>query len=366
MNLLEICLSPDIGGLELFMFRTAKNLEENFNITNVVLENSNLSSYFKKEKLKYIPIPKASKFLPLLSAKKLAKIIEEKKIDIIHMHWGKDLALCALAKKMSKIKPCLFYTRNMKVTRYKNDFYHKFLYQEVDYYLPTTKQLAKELKKYISIIKNEQIKQIYMGSESPIFLEPYRKETLKKDFAGDSFLIGLFSRIEKFKGQDLLIKASNKLIQEGLDIKILIIGKNMDDKYLDELKSYVKKHKLKEKVLFMNFAKDINSLMQICDLIVLTSKEETFGLVLIEAMDLLVPVIASNKGGVLEIIEDEKSGLLFESQNIKSLEDKIRKMYEDEKLRARLSKNAKERVNELFNSQKQFDKLKDIFLEVSI
>jgi len=87
--------------------------------------------------------------LPLVSAFKLAKIIDENKIDIIHMHWGKDLALAALAKFLSNRKPKLVYTRQMMITRYKNDFYHRFLYSQLDLMLTITQQLEDLCKKFI-------------------------------------------------------------------------------------------------------------------------------------------------------------------------------------------------------------------------
>ncbi len=101
--------------------------------------------------------------------------------------------------------------------------------------------------------------------------------------------------------------------------------------------------------------------MQACDVVLMTSKNETFGLVTIEAMRNGTAVIASNSGGVLEIIDDEKTGLLFENQNYEDLALKIEKLYKDDILRKKLACIGQKKAEEEFDNEKQFKKLNTLF-----
>lgn len=74
-------------------------------------------------------------------------------------------------------------------------------------------------------------------------------------------------------------------------------------------------------------------------------------------------VIGSNSGGVLEIIDNEETGLLFESGNYEDLALKIEKLYKDETLRKELAK-AGQKAEELFDNKKQFDKLSEFFSQL--
>ena len=86
---------------------------------------------------------------------------------------------------------------------------------------------------------------------------------------------------------------------------------------------------------------------------------ETFGLVLIEAMQVGTPVIGSNSGGVVEIIDDEKTGLLFESQNAESLAEAILKVVENQELLERVSEAGQVKCQEKFSNELQIRKLKN-------
>ncbi|MBT8118490.1 MAG: glycosyltransferase family 4 protein, partial [Gammaproteobacteria bacterium] len=105
-------------------------------------------------------------------------------------------------------------------------------------------------------------------------------------------------------------------------------------------------------------------LMQICDCICLTTYEETFGLVLPEAMRAGVAVIGSDKGGVPEIIAHQKTGLLFESENAESLYQQIAQLYDDPAMKQRLASEGRKKADSTFDNDLHFDKLENILSDV--
>lgn len=357
-NLLELCLSPDLGGLELYMVRSAKALTDDFRVLSVINTDTKLEQYYEDSQYEYMKIPRKRSF-SFSTARKLSKIIDENDIDVVHMHWTKDLPIAVMAKVISKKKPKLVQTRNMTMTRFKDDFYHRFLYKHMDMILPVTFQVADQINRFIPESIRPKVEVLYMGSDKPEILSDDALNIYKKEIgiAEDEFVIGMVGRIEETKGQYLLIEAVEKLKNEGMKVKSIIVGHAMEDIYLEKLKHMVFDKGLDEEITFYGFTKNPHQFMQACDVIVLATECETFGLVVIEAMQLCTPVIATNECGPLEIIEDGKSGLLFEKNNSKDLAMKISLLYNDREKCLSMGIEAQKKVQKSFSNASQFEKL---------
>ncbi len=360
-NILELCLSPDLGGLELYMVRASHFLDEKSKVISVINEVGKLEQYYKNTPYKYEKIKRHPSFLSFFSAKKLARIIDENGIDIVHLHWTKDILVAVLAKILSNKKPKLVQTRNMTMTRFKNDFYHKWLYKNMEMILAVTYQVKEQLEKFIPSDIQPKIKMLYMGAETPTIIDENEKKKLRTQYGlNNNFTVGIVGRIEEGKGQYLVIDAIKKLLHEGLNLQALIVGHAMDEKYLESLKSELKKENIENKIIFTGFTRESQKLMQILDCLVLATNRETFGLVLIEAMKSGVTVIGTNNGGPLEIIDDNETGLLFEKQDSDDLMQKIKLLIENEEFKNQLAKNGHEKALKLFDSNLQFEKLYNI------
>ncbi len=367
MNILSLCLSKDLGGLELYAFRSALSYAEKHRLIFVTSPNSKLSERLKTHSIDIRYLQPTMRALPLASAFKLAKIIDDDNIDIIHMHWGKDLALAALAKFLSKKKPKLVYTRQMMITRYKNDFYHRFLYSQLNLMLTITQQLEGLCKKFIPG-NNVHIRTLYYGVDKPEqILNKDEIATLRKEksFADDDFIVSLFGRLEQGKGQHLLIKAIAKARENNKEIKALIVGHEMTTGYRHTLSQLAEEHNITDNIIFNDFVDNPQQLMQISDCLCLTTSEETFGLVLPEAMRCGIAVIGSNKGGVPEIIEHRVSGLLFESGDANDLCQQICYLFDNRKEKEKLANQGKQKADRQFDSDDHFKKLDEILLNLN-
>lgn len=366
MNILQLCLSSGLGGLELYVYRASDALQDNHKVTAVLQPGSKLDDYYREHSsMKRLHLKRRSGPLPIINARKLARIIDENQIDLVHMHWGKDFALAALAKAFSKRKPKLVYTRQMMVTRYKNDFYHRFLYSQLDLLLTITRQLEQLYKKYIPGT-GLRIKTLYYGVKPPgDILDHDEIVRIRKDkgFDEDDFIIGLFGRLEDGKGQHLLIKALSMAQQNNRPVRALIVGHEMDEGYRQVLIELAETLGVGDSITFNDFVVKPQELMQICDCICLTTYEETFGLVLPEAMRAGIAVIGSDKGGVPEIIDHQKTGLLFESMNEMSLYLQIIYLYDNPAIKQQLATEGKMKADSKFDNDVHFNKLETILSE---
>lgn len=360
---MELCLSSDLGGLELYVFRSSLNLAEKDNVHAVICREGKLAERFKKSNISISYLTKGFKLIPLFSAIKLARIIDKNDIDTIHMHWGRDLSLAAFAKFFSRKKPRLVYTRQMQITRSKDDFYHRFIYKQVDVFIVITKLLEKLARLYLSEKDKEKVTMLYYGvskSDRLLDLNEIIKLRSQVGLSESDFIVALFGRIEEFKGQHLVVEAINRLKQQGEDVKALIIGHAMDHQYLSGLKHTVTEQGLEKNVIFKDFVENPQQWMQACDAVVLATKEETFGLVLAEAMMVGVAVIGTNSGGVPEIIEHNKTGLLFDYGDVASLSNSILEYKNNDKLRNQYIVSAKEKAEKLFDLEQHFLLLRKI------
>ena len=356
-NILEFCLSPDLGGLELFMVNCYEDFKEKTNCKVIVAEGKKLDGHIEDESKIHL---KRNKFFPIVPALKLAKIIDEHEIDMIHFHWTKDIATVVLGKILSKRKPQVMQTRNMTMTRFKDDVYHKWLYKNVDVMHAVTYQVKEQLEKFIPKEVRPKVEMVYMGTEGESVSKEKKQELNEKYGLAESFVVGIVGRIEEGKGQYLVLEALAKL--KELDIKALIVGHTMDEQYLLELHQKVSDLGIEDKVVFTGFTREVNAHMGLCDAMVLATKQETFGLVVIEAMINEVTVVATNKGGHLEIIDDGVDGMLFE-RNSESLAEKLELLYEDRALNSKLLEAGQKKAEEMFDSKKQLNKLYGVINE---
>lgn len=351
----ELCLSPDLGGLELYMMRASHYLGDQ--CISVINENGKLRSYYENTLYRYITLKRRNVLLSWLGAIELARIIDNEAIDIVHLHWTKDLPLAIMAKLFSNRKPKVVQSRHMRMTRFKDDFYHRFLYRNLDMILAVTQQVKIQIEKFIPVDIRPKTEVIYIGSEQPIIVSAEEKKNRREQLQLDnSFTVGIVGRIEEPKGQHIVLKAVQNLVIEGIDAKALVIGAAMDESYLLKLQDQY--HDI---AIFTGFTREAQTLMQLCDVIVLATENETFGLVLIEAMMCGVCVVASDSGGPLEIIDDGENGLLFQTFNSSDLADKLTLLQKNYLLKERYALAGKQKAQEKFESKKQFQLLLQSF-----
>jgi len=366
-NVATVCLSDGFGGLELYALNTFRKLIKLNNRSILILrKNTFLEKKANEMGLPYIGVTKVSRYLPFYSAFKLFLILKRFRIDILHVHWSKDVALAVFTKLFARKSIRLVYTRQMEILGDKHDSYHRFVYENIDLFLTITERLARQASRNLPISKYK-IHTLYYGT--PTYIPSASKYQISDryglDINEEDFLIGMIGRIEHAKGQHLLIEAVAILHQSNIPARALIVGNAQNRQYLDELKKSVDARGLNAHVSFLDFVSNPKDIMNICDVVVLATYEETFGLVLIEAMSAGTAVIGSNSGGVPEIISDGETGLLFEPGNSQDLADSLIKLYKNPTLRQELASNGRKLAENKFDESKHYEKLFGLLQELA-
>jgi L-malate glycosyltransferase len=358
MHIVELCLSPDLGGLELYAWRSAQAIAAaGDRVTPWINPDGKLRDTFAATGLACHYLRPHWRKLPLLAARHLAAWMDREAVDTLHLHWGKDLPLAALAKALSQRKPRLVYTRQMMITRPKRDPYHNFLYDRLDCLITITEQLNQRSRQMLRAADSAKIVTLYYGVAAPAAaMSDEERQQLRQEWQipPAAIVVGLFGRLEPSKGQHLLIDALAALRSQGITPHSLIVGHEMKSGYREQLRQQATAHAIGDQIHFAGFTQTAQRWMQACDIILLASAEETFGLVLAEAMRAGVAVIGSDRGGVPEIIRHNETGLLFTSGEVASLADQLRRLISDSALRQRLAAAGKADADLRFNDQRHF------------
>jgi glycosyltransferase involved in cell wall biosynthesis len=136
-------------------------------------------------------------------------------------------------------------------------------------------------------------------------------------------LFGVFGRLQRWKGQDVFVEAAAEVGRRFPQARFAIVGGSvfgLEPEFLAGLERRVAELGLSRRLIFTGFRKDVPRLMAACDVVCHTTREaEPFGMVLIEAMMLGRPVIATRGGGPSEIISSESEGVLVQPDDPQAL-----------------------------------------------
>jgi len=175
-------------------------------------------------------------------------------------------------------------------------------------------------------------------------------------------IVGCIGRLEDWKGQQVLIKAVPRIIEEFPDIKFQFIGSGSNK---NNLIKQVEELNIQEYVEFLGSVSNINEIIEKFTIAVHTSiQPEPFGRVIIEAMALGKPVIATNIGGPKEIITDGIDGFLIEPNNTEILSQKIIDLLHDKDKCDIIGAEARKKIINNFNAKSITKKIEKIYNDV--
>ena len=180
-------------------------------------------------------------------------------------------------------------------------------------------------------------------NDKVVFIPNCLDDSIRKVSKLESKNIISVGRLAKEKGFDDLLKLYKRISNKYPDWKLNIVGDGTEKTKLLELTEELK---LTNKVIFHGYQNKeyINNLLNDSSIFVLTSHTESFGLVVIEAMACGIPCVSyTSAQGVNEIIDNEENGFLIKNRNQDEMVEKISLLIEDEKLRKKMGKNAKEK-----------------------
>lgn len=202
--------------------------------------------------------------------------------------------------------------------------------------------------KYMHSWYERNIKKIGPNRASIIYPGVAISDTKPQVTKNQVITIGTLSRLHPVKGVDMLLKACRKLLSLNYDLRLLIGG---DGKERSELERLAKDLQISDRCCFCGEISDIKSFLEKLDIFVAPSRQEAFGINVCEAMERGLPVVCTAVGGLPELIEHEKNGLLFAPENESELAAMLAQLIDRPILSRQLGASAKGRVAKQFNRQ---------------
>lgn len=282
-------------------------------------------------------------FYDFIAIRNIAKYLKQIDADAVFAHSGRSAALTAKALKKIKNKKIFFVAVNhsMNVKRSIG----------ADLILSVNKEIF-----YKTIeLGQDQDKSFVMYNATDLSDAPQAPRQINLCEKSE-IILGVIGRFDPIKSFEFAIKAMKKLQEtsqeEGSNKRFIlkIAGAGPQE---DFLRNLTKELGLENKVQFLSWVKDKKEFFDSIDIFCLTSKRETFGLVLLEAMKFCKPIISTNADGPKEILRNEVDGLMVNLDPIESVDERIAKaalrLINEPELANKLAQNSFNKVKEKFS-----------------
>jgi len=282
---------------------------------------------------------------------KLKSFCIENKIDIIHTHHRYPELLSTIVAKRLNIKTIT--TVHSLVKGY------KYLSFKSDKIIAVSNAVKKTLLDYFNTPANK-ICTLYNCLMPLKETDDNQIKKLAKELnlRENDFVILFLGRINIIKGIDVLIEAFMKICKEYSNAKLLLLG-SISDKTLSEINNNII-----ENIFVLSEQSQVSSHYKISNLVILPSRVESLGYIMLEAGYVNKPFIGSRTGGIEEFIEDGVNGFLFEPGNADDLADKIRYVINNPEKAKSAAKELNKKVIKYCNCEEYFEKLTNMYNEL--
>lgn len=279
-------------------------------------------------------------FLNIFLLSKIKNKLREIKPDVVILNSSLELKTVGLIVKSSGCSKVIF-TRGIPSPMKMKPLKRYLFSNVVTNIIVNSNYVKKSVENIAALLKNEPTV-IYHGIHPKTLLEA----------KGGTKNIAIVGRLSHEKGVDLAIKAMKNVLKLEPEAKLWIIG---DGKEKENLKRLALELGIEKSIDFLGFTQNVDELLVKCSMLVLPSRWEGFGLVLLEAMKLKIPCIAFNHTAANEIIIDNETGFLIPNLDEELMSEKIIYLFKNPELAIEMGKKGNELLNRKFTIDKSID-----------
>ncbi len=355
MNILQILPELQSGGVERGTVDLARYLQKNGHRAVVVSAGGALVGDLTSSGVTHyaLPVHKKSIFSILYSIRELSKIVIAEKIDVIH------------ARSRVPALAAFFVSRrtNVPLVTTCHGFYSRHLLSRVmgwgKLVIVASHIIGKRMRDDFGV-PHSKIRLIPRG----VNLDEFKFNERPDEVFSKNIVIGLVGRLTPIKGHPLFLKAMARVARIYPQVKIQIIGDAPKPQYKEELASLVKHLGLSGSVEFLGTRYDIPELLSKMTILAAPSVgEEAFGRVVIEAGAAGVPVVTTRMGGLVDILEHERDGLLVPPDDPRILAEAVLRYLKDPAFARQCARSLKMRVDKEFHLELMLQKTLKVYEE---
>lgn len=355
-KILIVAPSLAVGGMEKVLINlvnllpqenyniTIKTIYDNFELASNLNENIKYSSFYKtckNKKIDYIKVRLYTFMLKKFTPKLLYRLLIKERYDTeIAFFRGAAIKIISGSNNYESNKLAWVHTDFTKCTGifdwFNNEEQTKNAYRKFNK-IVCVSQYAKE--KFIEKMEIDDNVIVKYNINLTDDIKKKSKEKIQERFREDKFRICTVGRLVEAKGYDRLLRVHNKLIKEGFDYDLVIIGDGPDK---EKLSKYINDNNLNSSVYLLGSKSNPYKYIKDSDLFVCSSRWEGFSTVISEAVILEKPVLTTRVSGTEELFLDNKYGLITEN-NEQSLYEELKEILMNKDLYTYYKEKIKER-----------------------
>ncbi len=362
MKILILTSHLNIGGIPVYTVTLANYLQKRGDSVIVASSGGPLQDELLRA-VRHINVPFGTKSILdprlLFTALKLRKFVIAEKIDIIHAQTRVTQFTAYLVSKMTGVPYVVTW----------HGFYRPhFFRKRLRFWGVRTIAISRAVYGHLAdVFKRDEskIRLVLNGVDINKFKDGYssaEKESIKRRCGlKDGPIIGIISRIAFEKGHAYLVNAFKDLLSEIPDAQLVIVG---EGKYKAQLKDKVASLGVDSAVHFFGETLETKELLAIMDVFTMPGLEEGFGLGIVEAMLMGLPVISTDVGDCRFILEGGNSGILVKPRDADGLKEALVAILNDTVAAKKMGEAARRYAAENFSAERMTSQIEDVYKEV--
>lgn len=298
---------------------------------------------------------------------RLLRLLETQRVQIVHSHFSRDLwtIVPAMSFGGAARKAPLLLTKHIGTGKPKRDVLHRQLYQRVDYVIAISEVIRKNLLA-THPLSTDKVGVIHHGVDLKQFsLAKISDRSVRRElgFSQEEVVVGMVGRLQIGKGGLEFLEMARRVHQAQPNTRFLIVGEATRGEPRDAelIRQRCRELGLENIVTFLGFRTDVPEVLAALDVFVFPSHAEAFGLALLEAMAAAKAVIASNNDGVLDLISEERLGLLVPPRDVEALTAACLRLVADENLRQSMGEASRAAALQKFSVQHMLERIESLY-----
>ncbi|MFQ5850250.1 MAG: glycosyltransferase [Candidatus Binatia bacterium] len=368
INVMHLIASTDFGGAEKIILSLASSIDiERFNVSFCLFldrrRDKNELLYMLERRAHKLNSVEIRRTLEARQFKQFYKIIKSNQFDVLHSHgYRADLFGLIMGKMLgipivSTVHGWTSATRRLKVYEFCQRRWLKYF----DVVIVVSGEGRRRLVE--GGVRPERIVKVNNAIDIYKYADRGSGNGLREELGigPGTRVIGAVGRLSVEKGLTYFLSAGAQVVEKDPRVKLALVGEGPQRKELEALAWALGIH---GSVIFLGYRPDLDRIYPVLDVFVLPSMTEGIPMALLEAMAFSRPVIASNVGGVPEVVQDGVSGILVEPKNVDQLAQKMWDVLCHPDLGAELGRRARKCVESNFDSREWIKKVEEIYIRL--
>lgn len=296
--------------------------------------------------------------LPMSDLREVQALVQSEQIDVVHTHMSRAHTFGVLLKWLTGV-PVVATAHNR---------YLQLHWRFNDFVIANSRATERYHRRF-NLVPSNRIRTVYCFVDGARFEAAGERDRLQirreLEYKGNEYLLGVVGEVIPRKGQWYLAQALPELTRRIPELRVLLVGRyHRSERYVQQMRRLQVESGLFRKVRWLGRRTNVHQYMAAFDQLLVTSIEEPFGLVAVEGQLCGTPVIATRTGGLPEIVQDGRNGLLIPPRSPAAIVAAVERLYHERQLVESLVRVGREDAKRRFDPGDLTAGVIDVYQEV--